>query len=481
MKKKITAAVTAAALVLSGVTDAHAQEEWEEFEPVPMHGADPLTLDDSDGDGLPDEWENSGVITMSGEVFPLHKWGADPQRPDIFLQLNWMAPKAGKSFAPSQEMLWELVDLFDDNGVNLHIDAGDISVNMSPDGDKLGGESIDYQRYYFPGGTGDGVVGLYNQLDEVLGERQPVFRSGVIGDQMYEGSYSSGLAFTGGPAFFVANNDHMRNEDDVRNSILHELGHTLGLTHYGPMGQSPRLGKNEVLPNYRSVMNYLYQFSVFDYSHSGFVATSDLPRDCMKTNLVCYTGDYEVPSDWDNIQIAVGGIGRSPLDVVPLEVLVEKEPDMKDSEILESGVIGGPDTDNVDAVDPPGESEAEVEASTETESPSTAPEPTLSPEKRVDEPEKRESPERAPVDTAKEDPASKQAEPEAEEDSREKVNQEPQRSDAQKQSTEDSKEPASNVWHIVGAVMAALAVLGLVAAAVSYWNAASFSIAVPWR
>lgn len=373
MKKKITAAVTAAALVLSGVTDAHAQEEWEEFEPVPMHGADPLTLDDSDGDGLPDEWENSGVITMSGEVLPLHKWGADPQRPDIFLQLNWMAPKAGKSFAPSQEMLWELVDLFDDNGVNLHIDAGDISVNMSPDGDKLGGESVDYQRYYFPGGTGDGVVGLYNQLDEVLGERQPVFRSGVIGDQMYEGSYSSGLAFTGGPAFFVANNDHMRNEDDVRNSILHELGHTLGLTHYGPMGQSPRLGKNEVLPNYRSVMNYLYQFSVFDYSHSGFVATSDLPQDCMKTNLVCYTGDYEVPSDWDNIQIAVGGIGRSPLDVIPLEVLVEKEPDMKDSEILGSGVIGDSDTDNVDAVDPPGESEAEVEASTETESPSTAP------------------------------------------------------------------------------------------------------------
>lgn len=475
MKKKITAAITAAALVLSGVTDAHAKEEWEEFEPVPMHGADPLTLDDSDGDGLPDEWENSGVITMSGEVLPLHKWGADPQRPDIFLQLNWMAPKAGKSFAPSQEMLWELVDLFDDNGVNLHIDAGDISVNMSPDGNKLGGETINYQRYYFPGGTGDGVVGLYNQLDEVLGERQPVFRSGVIGDQMYEGSYSSGLAFTGGPAFFVANNDHMRNEDDVRNSILHELGHTLGLTHYGPAGQSPRLGSNEVLPNYRSVMNYLYQFSVFDYSHHGYVATNDLPEDCMETNLVCYTGNYEVASDWDNIQIAVGSIGRSPLDVIPLEVLVEKEPDMKDSEILESGVIGRSDTDNVDAVDRPEESEAEVEASTETEdTPASTPvsEPEADPNEETDEVS------REPTSESVEEQKPKAEE---ETETRSEVGSADKKPGDSKQGTKKGKDSPPSAWAIVGTVMAALAALGLIAAAVSYWNGMSFSVAVPWR
>ena len=50
---------------------------------------------DSDGDGLPDIWEEEGVMLSDGRFLNLPAWGADPHKKDIFLQLNWMPSEWG--------------------------------------------------------------------------------------------------------------------------------------------------------------------------------------------------------------------------------------------------------------------------------------------------------------------------------------------------------------------------------------------------
>ena len=57
---------------------------------VTFQGTASEALKDTDGDGFPDEWERNGFTSADGKEFPLHRWGADPTRPDLFLQLNWM-------------------------------------------------------------------------------------------------------------------------------------------------------------------------------------------------------------------------------------------------------------------------------------------------------------------------------------------------------------------------------------------------------
>ena len=59
------------------------------------------SMQDSDGDGLPDEWETNGVDTDGDGVIDLHleQMGADPNVPDVFVELDWMyQPKIEGSF-----------------------------------------------------------------------------------------------------------------------------------------------------------------------------------------------------------------------------------------------------------------------------------------------------------------------------------------------------------------------------------------------
>ncbi|MCZ2118249.1 zinc-binding protein, partial [Corynebacterium sp. MC-17D] len=156
---------------------------------------------DSDGDGLPDVWEREGVTLHDGTVMPLDQWGADPERPDLFLQLNWMnsqwqqagcdtpgadtdacAQMSVASYRPHRDILQQLVDRFDQYGVNLHIDAGDTYTNIANYPTRHGGQTEAYAPYYFEG-TIPGMK-LVENIDTILGARAAVFRVGVIGDQM---------------------------------------------------------------------------------------------------------------------------------------------------------------------------------------------------------------------------------------------------------------------------------------------------------
>lgn len=292
---------------------------------------------DTDGDGLLDEWERKGYPLEDGTVLPLHRWGADPKRKDLFLQLNWMesewessgcdrvsqfaatgeeleqflacSQKNTNSYRPSISTLRQLEKLFADNGIALHIDAGDLykSADMVGYTERYGGKTLKHRQGFFPTDKSRGLT-LLETRDELLGDRAGVFRVGVIGDRKAPNDRSSGEGIVGDGAFFVAKGAGLSNQDLLRNTILHEFGHTLGLTHYGAPGRPEGVPVNQFLPNYRSAMNYLYQFSEFNFS-SAEATGAAVQNQCRPYE--CYNGSYSVPADWQSLQLRGNHFGAN--------------------------------------------------------------------------------------------------------------------------------------------------------------------------
>ena len=294
------AAAVAAAIAVSGVHVARAADEVQ-LAPVRTNTA---TLTDSDKDGLPDIWEEEGVVLADGTEIPLPDWGADPKRPDLFLQLNWMASEydtlgcntsAAREcaeinrtiYAPSTQGLDDMVDLFADHGINLHIDAGEHYTNIANYTGAHGGESLDYRDVYFDPSRHEAFQ-LIDTINE-LGERANIFRPGVLGDRMRADSNATGLSLVGDNSFYVANPGGRANEEQVRNSILHEFGHTLGLRHWGAAKYVKDFAEGSPMQDgYHSVMNYNHQFNYFNYSEHAYFA--DTPA-----------GKVFIPADWDSL------------------------------------------------------------------------------------------------------------------------------------------------------------------------------------
>ena len=326
------AAAVAAAIAVSGANVAHAQQEVQLAE----FRTNTTTLVDSDNDGLPDIWEEQGVVLADGTQIPLPDWAADPNRPDIFLQLNWMASEYDTlgcdtsaarecaeanrtSYAPSKQSLDDLVDLFDDHGIALHIDAGEHYTNIANYTDAHGGETIDYRDAYFDPSRHEAFQ-LIDTINE-LGERANIFRPGVLGDRMRAGSNATGLSLVGDNAFYVANPGGRANEEQVRNTILHEFGHTLGLRHWGAAKYVNDIAEGSPMQSgYHSVMNYNYQFNYFNYSEKPYFA--DTPQ-----------GKVFVPADWDSLVLDSPRIGAyaesigARVDIAEVEVEEIEQPE----------------------------------------------------------------------------------------------------------------------------------------------------------
>lgn len=210
---------------------------------------------DADNDGIPDSAEVAGG-TFAG--LDLYAMGARAGQRDIFLEIDYMSA-ADEGVKPRPEALQKIVAAFAAKGFSLHIDAG---ANVA--GFNLGNAKsvLAYNSCLDMGDPKLGCADVYalktNSFDL---RRSPIFHYAVMGYK--SGTYASaaGLGEIAGNDFYVAlgglglsaktalEKNFMINTQ--AGTIMHELGHNLGLRHGGFEDQNSK-------PNYISVMNYMY-------------------------------------------------------------------------------------------------------------------------------------------------------------------------------------------------------------------------------
>ncbi len=232
-------------------------------------------------DGIPDEWKKNGVTIDPGDgsgpqVIDLPAMGADVNRPDIFVQLDWMADDT-HSHALSATAIKRVVDAFaaapyrgptGSVGINLHVDAGPNSIMDHATGTPWGGLSRARQLTHV---TNFGVAAVdannnatsYNwgAFDAVKKQpggflstgRASIFRYGISGHQIGAATNSGVARTTPGSDMIISLGSFAAATDQIMaGTFMHELGHLLGLEHGGGDTVNNK-------PNYVSVMNYLWQ------------------------------------------------------------------------------------------------------------------------------------------------------------------------------------------------------------------------------
>ncbi len=239
---------------------------------------------DSSGDGIADVWKLHGATFDPGggaQFIDLAAMGAAVGQKDIFIQLDWMQD-ATHNQQLSATAIKNLVGIYAANGYALHIDAGPSSIlNFSTNatwGSLSRASSTPYQASI--GTTTVDASGNLSTYDWTAFNaikaakftptgRTQMFHYALAARQL--GSVdNSGISrasdiiislggFTGG----------VGSDNEQLGTLMHELGHNLGLGHGGDSSVNYK-------PNYFSVMNYAFQLSgftkggatIFDYSHS---------------------------------------------------------------------------------------------------------------------------------------------------------------------------------------------------------------------
>jgi len=244
---------------------------------------------DNDGDGLCDDWEVDGIDFDDDGNFDLDLKKLDPVAADrdvkdVFVEIDYELghppfaadlERVERAFAnaPAEKIVlhW-IVDeslsadrvaslLYTRRGPGEHDDLIDIR-SGSNDPAKAG---VQCGVRVWDGHFGTPIErGMSNCLN-VLGARRLVFRYLVMPHVLTEYSKASGAAVFG--SNFIVPSNFGSNTDAATSAYMHELGHTLGLCHGGPLPsgvddcRDARAAIRDVnfKPNYLSVMNYLFQ------------------------------------------------------------------------------------------------------------------------------------------------------------------------------------------------------------------------------
>jgi hypothetical protein len=265
-------------------TDTNAAGDWSSVNWSTPAGRNdvPSNAVDADGDGIPDSAEIPGG-TFAG--IDLYAMGARAAQRDLFINVNRMT-SSDPGVIPRAESLQKVVGSFAARGIQVHFDAGTIFISsFSVANFNLGqGNSV---VPYEPCVTFDETTcssntstrrNVYDWKNEFMDlRRRSIFHYLLFGNsQLADGtSGSSGRAELQGNDFIVTMGDwgFSTTAGSALNmlinmqasTVMHELGHNLGLHHGG-------LEDTNYKPNYWSVMNYLYQLEGLDGNPSGSTA-----------------------------------------------------------------------------------------------------------------------------------------------------------------------------------------------------------------
>lgn len=217
-------------------------------------GTDPSNPD-TDGDGISDGDEVLG--TADGLDLPA--MGVNPLRKNVLLEYDWFDDAnecAAHSHRPTAGTIQRVSQAFEaapvsnpdgSTGITLINDYGQggpfTGGNFINDADGVldAGFGPDYQAY---------------KAANFASNRNGYFHYVLMPHRYDTNSGSSGLAEVVGDDMIVSL--YCFNSDvNVANTIMHELGHNLGLHHGGFEGLNDK-------PNYNSVMNYRFQFPGVD-------------------------------------------------------------------------------------------------------------------------------------------------------------------------------------------------------------------------
>jgi len=234
---------------------------------------------DTDGDGLPDDWERRGVM-LEGRAGPrwidLPAMGADPLKPDLFLQVDWMAG-AEHDQRPRPEALKMVVDAFatapyvsptGSVGITLHIDAGPSSVLAEPGvtwGALSRARAVPWQKNLGSLASGTYEWTAFQKIKDAPGGFSEAARTAIFHYVLFahyhdlddpRGFGASGNSRGIGATDLLVTLGNFTNgggsAQEQAGTLMHELGHNLGLRHGGCDDTNMR-------PGYQSVMNYAFQ------------------------------------------------------------------------------------------------------------------------------------------------------------------------------------------------------------------------------
>ncbi len=274
---------------------------WTE---VNILGTDPAIDDsklDPDNDGIPTSWEwkwgydpftyddhenldpdVDGIENI--EEYQMRKYFSNPYQPDIYIETDGMKKKGLIDFPHvfPEEAQQMIIERFAQYGINVYIDDGWVDGPINGGGEMLpfyenlddvvAKQTLSFYNHHFS----DERKGIFRYV--IIGNKHSGFTNPgkyVLFDMIHVGTdvevtLKTRLAFT--PRFFKV---------AIAKTVLHELGHTLGLVPIaypgndimGPIGvRYPSMDEEDYeryLKEYHSIMNYRFIYhdrTLFDFS-----------------------------------------------------------------------------------------------------------------------------------------------------------------------------------------------------------------------
>ncbi|MBN9522783.1 VCBS repeat-containing protein [bacterium] len=208
----------------------------------------PASNRDTDGDGLLDSWETSGIDANGDGTIDLDlpALGADPNVPDVFVEVDAMV-----GLAPAQAALDRVAAAFAAHNIRLHSIVGDTNIPRADWPELQNNFPVGFlqARAQFLGTAAERASANW---PNIRAARELAFRYCIFA-QRYGNTSSSGVA-QGIPAQNFTVTYPGASVDAQAGTYMHEMGHTLGLRHHG--------GDNTPNPSddYVSIMNYKFQF-----------------------------------------------------------------------------------------------------------------------------------------------------------------------------------------------------------------------------